>query len=185
LNVPWRILIGIRRIGNCFVIILVDVVAPLKGQEFEMIRRRVLLVDDEPMLRLILTEYLSDAGIEVLEAEDGDHAVKLLDSDERLDLVVTDIQMPGTADGNAVGASAKQHYPGIPVIYTTGRPDSFKSKLADCDAFVCKPYGLAQLLSVIDRLTTMSGHCPANPDKSNPGITSEVRSSLVLEPLAR
>jgi DNA-binding response OmpR family regulator len=114
--------------------------------------KRVLLVEDEVLIRLFVAESLSDAGFEVIEAGDGDQAMELLAALDRVDLLLTDIQLPSWADGNAVAAEAKRRCPGLPVIYATARPDSLKNKIADCDALVRKPYGPAEVLAVIRRL---------------------------------
>ncbi len=118
--------------------------------------KRVLLVEDEFLIRLFMAESLSDAGFEVVEAEDGDQALQALAQLDRLDLLLTDVQMPSRADGNAVAEMAKQRHPGLPVIYATGRPDSLKNKIGRCDAFVRKPYGAAEILAIIRRLLAIA-----------------------------
>jgi CheY-like chemotaxis protein len=85
---------------------------------------RVLLVEDEYLIRLWLADCLREAGFDVTEAENGDRALALLDIAEGFDLLITDLHMPGRADGNAVAAGAKLRYPGLPVIYATGRCDT-------------------------------------------------------------
>lgn len=63
----------------------------------------ILFVEDEPLIRLILAEELTDAGFEVCQAENGDEAVKLIrDSPIAFTLLITDIHMPGERDGVAV-----------------------------------------------------------------------------------
>ena len=117
--------------------------------------KRLLLVEDEFLIRLLLADSLTEAGFEVIEAEDGDEAVQMLDRLGGLDLLLTDIQMPGQADGNAVAAKAKELYPGIPVIYVSGRPESLKNKVGGRDVFVHKPYGPAAIISTVKRLLGM------------------------------
>ncbi len=107
--------------------------------------KRVLVVEDQFLIRLMLVEGLTDAGFEVTEAENGDTALALLRGPYSLDLLLTDIQMPGSADGNAVGAFAKALYPGLPVIYASGRPDTLTNLLSEEDAFVSKPFGTREI----------------------------------------
>ena len=114
--------------------------------------KRLLLVEDEFLIRLLLVDTLTEAGFEVIEAEDGDEAVQMLDRLDGLDLLLTDIQMPGRADGNAVAAKAKELYPGIPVIYVSGRPESLKNTIGCCDVFLHKPYGPSALIRIVKRL---------------------------------
>ena len=117
-----------------------------------MVGKRLLVVEDEFLILGLMTESLSEAGFEVLEAEDGDQAVQTLENADQIDLVLTDIQLPGPIDGNAVGAKAKQLHPNIPVIYVSGRPESLRNKVARQDAFVPKPYTPAQVIAIIQRL---------------------------------
>ena len=87
-----------------------------------MSRIRVLVVEDDSIIRSCMVEALSDAGYEVDEAETGDLATKLLDEDGYR-LVVTDLNMPGRFNGVDVAAYAHQHEPDLPFVFVTGRPD--------------------------------------------------------------
>ena len=115
---------------------------------------RVLLVEDEFLIRLILAETLGDAGFAVTEAADGEEAVRRLDEDGPYDLLVTDVQMPGRFDGVAVARHARERLPDMPVVFATGRPDRVRAlgALGERDALVQKPYGPKELLGVIQRV---------------------------------
>jgi CheY-like chemotaxis protein len=115
-------------------------------------KKRVLLVEDELLIRMWLADNLADAGFDVLEAEDGDHALLMIKQTDSLDLLITDIQMPGRTDGNLVAACAKQIHPGLPVIYASGRPASLRNAIGPRDAFIPKPFTGATLLSTALRL---------------------------------
>lgn len=80
----------------------------------------VLLVEDEPLLRELLCIELEDAGYQVTEAADGDAALRLLDAPDHIDLLLTDIRLPGSVDGWAVARHARESRPDLPVIYATG-----------------------------------------------------------------
>ena len=120
--------------------------------------KRLLLVEDELLIRAWMAECLSEAGYDVVEAEDGDHALALMDQPDAFDLLITDIQMPGQADGNAVATRAKQRYPGLPVIYASGRPESLKNEVRPCDAFVCKPFNVTMILTTAQRVLAAAGN---------------------------
>ena len=122
----------------------------------------VLVVEDQFLVRLMLVEALTDAGFDVVEAQDGDTALDLLGKRHGFDLVLTDIQMPGTADGNAVGACAKSSRPGLPVIYASGREDTLKNRLGQEDAFLPKPFGVHQIATLVTELLGK----PSGPDSS-------------------
>jgi DNA-binding response OmpR family regulator len=114
--------------------------------------KRVLLVEDDALIRLWLADDLLDAGFDVVEAEDGDRAIVLMDQAVVFDLLITDISMPGRADGNAVAIWAKQRYPGLPVIYASGRPASLTNSLGLRDAFVPKPFSGTTIRGIARRL---------------------------------
>ncbi len=124
-----------------------------------MIGKRVLLVEDEALVRLILAESLEDFGFQVVEASTGDEAAQLIEAGDAFDLVVTDIQMPGRLDGIAVARHARHYHADIPVIYVTGRPESMSGvgALGPCDALVLKPYGPRDVMTAITRLLCQSG----------------------------
>ena len=115
-------------------------------------KKRVLLVEDELLNRMWLADDLAAAGFDVLEAEDGDQAMLLMDQTGALDLLITDIQMPGRTDGNLVATRAKQIHPGLPVIYASGRPASLRNIMGPQDAFIPKPFTGATILSTALRL---------------------------------
>ena len=117
-----------------------------------MLTKRILVVEDEVEIRLLLTEVLGDAGFDVAEAKDGNHAMQMLDGSAPFDLVVTDISMPGTADGNVAAARAKIRDPQIPVVYVSGRPESLRNSIGDGDAFICKPFSLHNVVRVVQHL---------------------------------
>lgn len=112
----------------------------------------ILLVEDEYLIRLLLSESLVDAGYSVTEAENGDAALAILARGDPVDLVFTDITMTSATDGNDVANEAKRRRPDLPVIYATGRPDSLRNPLGPEDVLIRKPYGPTQVLAIIRRL---------------------------------
>jgi CheY-like chemotaxis protein len=113
---------------------------------------RILVAEDEFMIRLMVTEALEEAGFEVLEASDGEAALQLMEDPDSLAAVVTDFHMPG-ADGVAVAHRARHRHPDIPVVFITGRADI----LSDCEIeqpFVClpKPFSVEQMVSIVQQV---------------------------------
>jgi CheY-like chemotaxis protein len=82
-------------------------------------RPRVLLVDDERVVREVLTDELTDRGFQVTQAESGIAALTLLEAGESVDVIVTDLSMPGI-DGVAVICAAQQRNQRLPAILLTG-----------------------------------------------------------------
>lgn len=113
---------------------------------------KCLIVEDEYLIRLTLAEALTDDGFDVVEAATGDEALAILQRDDSVELLLTDIQLPGKLDGVALARAARDHAPSLPVIFMTGRPDS-KIGGSERDAFIPKPYLPSQVCATARRLT--------------------------------
>ena len=117
--------------------------------------RRLLIAEDDFPVRQFLAEYLSECGFEVDAAEDGDHAAAMLDGVVEYGLLITDIDMPGRIDGNALAKRAKARFPDLPVIYATGYPEQLTNRVGEHDAFLNKPFGPRQVQTlVVEMLAT-------------------------------
>ncbi len=115
----------------------------------------ILLVEDDALIREIISETLQDAGYEVLEMEDGLSAVRLLDHPPRtFTVILTDFHMPGDVNGSQVAEKARAAFPGIPVIIASGRPDVLQPKWQQELGYYLlkKPYLPSDILSVIHSL---------------------------------
>ena len=115
----------------------------------------VMVVEDDFLIRLILVEELEDAGFQVKQADTGDQAIALLEGIDRpLSVLVTDIHMPGSKSGLDVAAYVREHMPGVPVVFTTGRPDVMVGKvsLGQDQSLVRKPYVPFEVMEQIRRL---------------------------------
>jgi PAS domain S-box-containing protein len=80
----------------------------------------VLVIDDEPIVRMLIVEVLDEAGYFVLEAGDGPAGLKILRSDARIDLLVTDVGLPGGMNGRQVADAARTTRPDLKVLFVTG-----------------------------------------------------------------
>lgn len=114
----------------------------------------LLLVEDDDDFRMVMSETLVDEGFEVIEARTGDEAVDRLRHLKKLDLLVTDIQIPGCLDGNGVATEAKHQHPGLPVVYISGRPESLTNGIGSINSFVCKPFTSRHFVVEITRVLT-------------------------------
>jgi len=99
---------------------------------------RILLVEDEMLVRELAREDLTDAGHEVVDTPDGDRALAILQEDRAFDLLFTDIRMPSQLDGWELAAEAKRLIPGIKVLYASGLDDN--GRVAPGERMVAKPY---------------------------------------------
>lgn len=116
---------------------------------------RILIVEDEFLVRLTLMEALVDEGYDVVEAGSGDEALRLLEADPGIGLVMTDIQLPGSLNGLGLVRAAREHRPDLPAVYMTGRPDTMAGSLTSPrDAFIAKPYLPSEITATVRRLTS-------------------------------
>jgi CheY-like chemotaxis protein len=120
-----------------------------------MVGSRVLLVEDEPLIRSVIADELRDRGYEVLEAETGDEAAQLLER-ESFDLLLTDVRMPGKLDGIDLAHRARSVLPRLPVLVVSGYAEQISARLATLTApmaFVAKPFPMSRVLGSIRTLT--------------------------------
>jgi len=80
----------------------------------------VLVIDDEPSIRMLITDVLSDTGYSVLEASDGPAGLRVLQSAARIDLLITDVGLPGGMNGRQVADAARSLRPDLRVLFITG-----------------------------------------------------------------
>jgi signal transduction histidine kinase len=80
----------------------------------------VLVIDDEPSIRMLITDVLSDTGYSVLEASDGPAGLRVLQSAARIDLLITDVGLPGGMNGRQVADAARTLRPDLRVLFITG-----------------------------------------------------------------
>ncbi|WP_459675573.1 ATP-binding protein [Acidisoma sp. 7E03] len=80
----------------------------------------VLVVDDEPMVRMLITDVLEEAGLTVLEAGDAAAGLVLLRSDQPIDLLITDVGLPGGMNGRQMADAGRELRPGLKVLFITG-----------------------------------------------------------------
>ncbi len=118
---------------------------------------RILVVEDEFLIRLTLVEALTDEGFDVLEAESGDAALPILQSDPTIGVLLTDIQLPGALDGLRLAHVARQTRPSLPVLFMTGRPDpAAEAHASALDRYIAKPYTLSEICSAVRGLTSLT-----------------------------
>jgi CheY-like chemotaxis protein len=115
----------------------------------------VLIVDDEPLVRLVAREVLEDDGCVVIEAATAEEAVALLDSRADIAVLFSDVHMPGDVDGLALARMAPERWPRLRVAVTSGRARPDREELPPGTLFVPKPYR-PDLLSVAVQ-TLLSG----------------------------
>jgi CheY-like chemotaxis protein len=117
--------------------------------------RRILLVEDDPVVRHVVRLLLELEGDTVLEAKDGDEALTLATGYQgTLDLLLTDVMMPGLS-GAEVCERVRHGRPGLPTLFISGfYPEAVfpEQKLPDASAFLAKPFMPEELMEAVDAL---------------------------------
>ncbi len=110
----------------------------------------ILIVDDEPIIRMVAAESLIDAGFTVVEAANAEEALSVLRSRSDVGLLFTDINMPGNLDGIDLAGLVHRLWPSIKLVITSGR--TLNKPLPDHGRFLGKPYDLTRLTALICEL---------------------------------
>jgi signal transduction histidine kinase len=108
----------------------------------------VLIIDDEPTVRMLIAEVLEDLGYRSLEAHDGAAGLKLLQSDTRIDLLITDVGLPGGLNGRQVADAARALRAELKVLFITGYAETTViggALLEDGMQVLTKPFSLDEL----------------------------------------
>jgi CheY-like chemotaxis protein len=120
-----------------------------------MSRTKLLIVEDDFLIRMTLAEALTDEGFVVAEAASGDEALAMLLEDDAIGLLLTDIQLPGKLDGFALVRAARTKRPALKVIFMTGRPLATQAPANPHDLFISKPYLPSEVCAAALRLATL------------------------------
>lgn len=114
----------------------------------------VLLVEDEELISHLVADELSEHGFRVHEVASGDEALRYLNSGAEVDVLFTDINLPGGIDGAELANRARQIRPDLPIVYTSGRytPLGIGPPVAR-SVFVRKPYDPGDVCTLLARLT--------------------------------
>jgi CheY-like chemotaxis protein len=115
-------------------------------------RMVILVIEDEPLIRMVVSEYIADAGFEALEAANADIAIEILESRGDIRAIFTDINMPGSMDGLKLARAVRDRWPPIHIIITSGIPRLFKGEIPDGCHFFQKPYSLEHIVGVLSSL---------------------------------
>ena len=114
----------------------------------------VLVVEDEPTIRILAESIVEALGYVILSAANAREAIALLEQDEHIDILFTDIHLPDepdAIDGLALARKAVELSPGLRVIYTTGdgQTDGMTALFVEAATFLPKPYTVKQLTETI------------------------------------
>jgi CheY-like chemotaxis protein len=115
----------------------------------------ILLAEDEGSVREMLTRQLRSLGYQVTAAVDGDTAYQILLQDPSIELLITDVVMPGTLQGPTLAKGAREHRPDLPVLFMSGYPREAAihgNGLHEQDINLMKPVGMRDLAAAVTQL---------------------------------
>jgi CheY-like chemotaxis protein len=119
---------------------------PAPERPAEAAQRTVLVVEDEVVLRMAVSAHLRESGFVVVEAVSADEAVELLSANHSIELVFSDIMMPGKMDGDQLAAWIGERYPEMLVLLTSCVGQSGQMP------FIAKPYSFLELQHRIEQM---------------------------------
>ena len=116
----------------------------------------VLIVEDEFLTRMNAAEMISEGGFDVVEAEDVDEAIAILQTRPDIQVVLTEIRLPGAMDGLKFARYVSGKWPPIRIIATSGHVFPDETELPDGGVFLPKPYSVDRVIDAIRECTGMN-----------------------------
>jgi CheY-like chemotaxis protein len=112
----------------------------------------VLVVEDEPLVRMAAVDLVEEAGLEAIEAKNAEEAVRILETRTDIRIVFTDIDMPGSMDGIKLAAAVRGRWPPIEIILTSGHYNIRDDEIPDRGVFIRKPYDPRKVIATLQRM---------------------------------
>jgi two-component system, response regulator PdtaR len=112
----------------------------------------ILIVEDDPCLRMVAVEFVNEAGFETLEACDADQAIAILESSSKITVLFTDINMPGSMDGLQLAHVVSNRWPVIEILIASGHVLLPQADLPPNGRFLRKPYRAAAMIADLHSL---------------------------------
>lgn len=122
------------------------------GQTSPIGKQIVLVVEDDPLLRMLAADLVEQAGFDALEAADADEAVLILENRTDIRIVFTDIDMPGSMNGMLLAAAIRDRWPPIDIIITSGHFNPKGLTMPERSVFFAKPYDRARVTATLQQM---------------------------------
>ena len=124
--------------------------APIEGPEAGLQPRTILVVEDEVLIRMMVSEALRMRGLVVIEAATAEEALIVLQSDRPVDLLLSDVRLPGSMDGVALAAWVRANRPALKIVIASSHAGT--QPKGAVDAVFDKPYDLDEVGDCITNL---------------------------------
>jgi len=126
----------------------------LPNMRSEKIVPVILIVEDEALVRLSAVDMLEDAGFRMIEAGSGDEALELLTADSDVQLLFTDVNMPGIIDGLVLARQVHDRWPQIGIMVASAKKEPQLGELPVGSRFERKPYNVDMVVRHARELTS-------------------------------
>jgi CheY-like chemotaxis protein len=114
--------------------------------------KTMLIVEDEPLIRMCAVDFAEEAGYRAFEAKDAGEALVVLESGEEIGLLFTDITLPGPMDGLELAALVAERWPQIGIMLASGALGSLDASVAPSAHRLPKPYGFPQFTEALEQM---------------------------------
>jgi DNA-binding NtrC family response regulator len=138
---------------------------------------KVLVVEDEMMLRMRAVDIVEDAGFTPIEAVNADEALAILESRSDIDLLFTDIQMPGSMDGLKLAHAVHERWPSIKIIMVSGQLTPTEAEKPTNSRFFGKPLEVKQMIAEMQEMIGQGALKIIPPD-----LSTLIAKALQIEP---
>ena len=112
----------------------------------------VLVVEDEPILRMNMMDLVEEAGFDAVEAANSKQAMRVLETRSDVGIIVSDIEMPPGIDGMALVAMVRDRWPPIEIILVSGQVSSTHVRMPEGGVFFSKPCRPAEIVATLNRM---------------------------------
>lgn len=121
------------------------------AQSFPHSQYAVLVVEDEPLIRIEAADIVREAGFVAYEARNADEAIRMMEQHSKIRILFSDIEMPGSIDGLKLARAVHDRWPPVHIILVSGRIKVRASDMPDHSVFFSKPYDPTDILRTLSR----------------------------------
>ena len=108
---------------------------------------QVLVVEDEALVRMDMADHLTSQGFQFFEAGNADEAISILENNFNIQLIITDIDMPGSMNGLKLAEAVRNRWPPVKIIVVSGHRIVEITDMPDGSMFFSKPYSPSHIIS--------------------------------------
>ena len=123
------------------------------GQRNSYAKQVVLVVEDDPLLRMMAVDLVEDAGFHAIEASGADEAMEIMESRPDIDVLFTDVDMPGSMNGVGLANWARRGNSPLGIVLTSGHQNPSEDAMPERSVFFPKPYDFQKVADTLRLMT--------------------------------